>query len=299
MKSHCRFCQRGKVILLFPANKREKRKTPAAFACTNCGFGNHGPIVKCQSCGLIFVDEKISQEEISTYYEVAADPLYFSEQSARQRTFAGYLDKLEKVFPKKGRLLDVGTNTGLFVRQAIDRGWDALGIEPNRWASEYAKKHYKINLINKPFEKKSFPPESFEVITMWDVIEHFTNPVKQMKTVYYQLKPGGLFAFSTVDPESFLAKVWGTKWSWYMDMHRAFFTRTAAKSYLKKVGFTSVVFKPHWRFLSLGYLSSRLMAVNDNLAAAASRIVTTLGVAKTVVPYYANDLFDCYAFKEN
>lgn len=296
MKSFCRFCRKKNVRRLFSSN-RTKSVTPAAFACTNCGFGQHGPIAKCRSCGLIYVDENVSQQKISTYYEVAADPLYFAEQEARKKTFHGYLDRLEKAFPRKGRLLDVGTNTGLFVRLARDRGWQADGIEPNRWAAKFAREHYKINLINKPFEKESFPPESFEVITMWDVIEHFTDPVEQIKTVYYQLKPGGLFAFSTVDPASPLARIWGTNWSWYMDMHRTFFTRLAAKLYLEKAGFTKVVFMSHWRFLSLGYLSSRLVAINRLLAAASSAIIASLGLSKTIVPYYANDLFDCYAVK--
>lgn len=246
---------------------------------------------------MIYLDEKISQRQISTYYEVAKDPLYFSEQNARRKTFSSYLKRLERAFPEKGRLLDIGTNTGLFVRLALDQGWQAKGLEPNRWAVEFAKKNYQINLINKPFERNTFPKNSFEVITMWDVIEHFTDPVAEIEKVYHQLKPGGLFAFSTVDPESLLAKIMGTKWSWYMDMHRAFFSHRAAKHYLKKIGFTKVVFQSHWRFLSLGYLATRLAAINPLVAKAAQRTISFLGLSKTVVPYYANDLFDCYAYK--
>lgn len=293
----CNFCQTKAVRLVFKANKKNFKKTPEAFVCTNCGFGNHGPIVKCQFCGIVYVDEKISQNQISTYYEVAEDLLYFKEQNARKKTFSNYLSKLEKTFPKKGKLLDIGTNTGLFVRLALDRGWDAVGLEPNKWAVQYAQKNYEVKLINQPFEKNTFPQNSFEVITMWDVIEHFTDPIAEMKKVYGQLKPGGLFAFSTVDPASFLAKKWGTNWSWYMDMHRVFLTRPTAEYYLQKTGFGKIIFSPHWRFLSLGYLSSRLIAVNYFLANTTSRLIEILGLTKTIIPYYANDLYDCYAFK--
>lgn len=297
MMDYCRFCQKNKIVLLFSANNKKTIKTPAVFACTNCGFGVHGPIVKCLSCGMIYVNENITQSQISTYYEVARDQLYFAEQNARKRTFSNYLKKLEKAFPHKGRLLDIGTNTGLFVKLAQDNGWDAAGLEPNRWAVSYAKKNYKIDLINKPFERNTFPKQTFEVITMWDVIEHFTNPVSEIRKIYHQLKPGGLFAFSTVDPQSLLAQIMGPKWSWYMDMHRAFFTRESAEIYLKKCGFKKIIFKPHWRYLSLGYLASRLAAINPNIAKGSAYLVHWLGAEKVVIPYYANDLFDCYAYK--
>ena len=259
----CRFCLKTNLIELYPSNKNNWTRSPSAFACTNCGFGSHGIILKCQNCGVIFVDEKISQEKVSTYYEVAQDPLYFKEQRAREMTFKGYL----------------------------------RGLEPNKWGAKYAKENYNLNLINKSFKKEVFPKNSFEVITMWDVIEHFTDPVEKINLVYDYLKPGGLFAFSTVDPESLLAKTMGTKWSWYMEMHKVFFSRPVAKLYLEKAGFKKIYFKPHFRNLSLGYLSSRLLAINSELAKGSKKVVSLLDLTKTIVPYYANDLYNCFAFK--
>lgn len=297
MENLCRFCHKGNVKLLYPSTQRNNSKTADLFACTNCGFGIHGPIVGCPNCHIIYVDEKISQKQISTYYEVAQDPLYFQEQPARERTFTNYLNRLEKAFPKKGKLLDIGTNTGLFVKLAKDRGWDAIGLEPNKWAADYAKKTYGVKLVNKPFEKGVFSPGSFLVVTMWDVIEHFTDPVEELRKVYWYLAPGGLFAFSTVDPSSLLAKTMGARWSWYMAMHRVFFDQTAARRYLEETGFERISFKPHFRSLSLGYLTTRLAAVSDSLARTSHQIVSLAGLPKTIVPYYANDLYDCYAFK--
>lgn len=298
MDKKCRFCG-GEVFLKFPANQKDLISDPNLFTCTNCGFGSHGPIVECLSCGVIYVDEKITQEKISTYYEVAEDRTYFEEQKAREVTFKRYLNKLEKIFPKKGKLLDVGTNTGLFVKVARDSGWDAIGIEPNKWGVNYAKQNYGINLINKPFDKGVFKPESFDVITMWDVIEHFTEPVIEMKKVYWYLKSGGVFAFSTVDPKSVLARIMGTKWSWYMIMHRVFFDRKSASYYLKDCNFSNAKFSSHWRNLSLGYLATRLAAINLNLSRVAVRLIEILGLSKIIVPYYANDLFDCYVYKKS
>lgn len=294
MTQNCRFCKAGKVKELFPSNRSKKTIFPSAFACTNCGFGRHGQIIKCSACGIIYVNEKITQEKVSAYYEIAEDPLYLAEQSARERTFCKYLKGLDKIFPQKGKLFDVGTNTGLFVKIACDNGWDAVGLEPNIWGVAYARDHYGLKLINKPFEKRS---ELFSVITMWDVVEHFTDPVNKMKLVFSMLRPGGVFAFSTVDPESPLARIMGTKWSWYMEMHKVFFSQKSARLYLEKLGFRNIIIRPHRRFLSLGYLASRLVAINPVLAEIFGLIAKRLGLSKLIVPYYANDLYDCYAFK--
>lgn len=295
MTDNCRFCKANSLKLVFTKNDQAQKKDTNLFACTNCGFGKHGDIDFCKNCKIYYVDEKISQKQISTYYEVAQDPQYFAEQSARARTFKHYLNRLKKY---KGNLLDIGTNTGLFVMLAQDASWEAQGLEPNRWAVKYAKEHYKIKLINKPFENNIFPKASFNVITMWDVIEHFTNPVSEIERVFKYLKSGGIFAFSTVDPDSLLAKAMGTKWPWYMEMHKVFFSQNSARYYLQKAGFKKIIFMPHFRFLSLGYLSSRLAAINVRMSMLVQKLVKYLGLSKIVVPYYANDLYDCYAFKD-
>ncbi|MBI3559262.1 class I SAM-dependent methyltransferase [Candidatus Gottesmanbacteria bacterium] len=297
MFKKCHFCKKGKILALFSSNRKTREEQAGAFACTNCGFGKHGPIIKCADCGIIYVDENVSQEKISAYYEMADDPLYFAEQDAREKTFKRYLANLKKICSRKDKLLDVGTFTGLFVKVAGDAGWEAQGLEPNKWGTEYSRKHYNLDITNKPFSIKIFPSESFDVVTMWDVIEHFTDPVAEMKKIFWYLKTGGVFAFSTVDPESFLARIMGTKWSWYMEMHRVFLTRQTAKYYLEKTGFKKIVFRSHWRYLSLGYLSSRLLAINPLLSAVVEKLVNSLGLAKMIVPYYANDLYDCYAFR--
>ncbi len=296
MKEKCRFCGRESVSVLYHPTKAGEKQA-AEFSCTNCGFGKHGVIVRCSNRRMVYVNEKISQKRISTYYEVADDPLYFAEQPARRRTFGRYLRRLAEIYPERGKLLDVGTNTGLFVRLAIDAGWGAVGLEPNRWAAEYAKKNYDITLVNKPFDRKAFPKASFNVVTMWDVIEHFNDPIAEIGNVFWYLRPGGVFAFSTVDPESVLARFSGTHWPWYMEMHRAFLTPATAEKYLRTAGFKKVIFKPHFRNLSLGYLATRLMAINPELAAFVGRLFKILSIDKIIVPYYANDVYECYAYK--
>lgn len=293
----CRFCQHTSLKLLYPATNQDKTKAGHQFACTNCGYGVHGPIVKCESCGIIYVDESISQKEISDFYQISEDPLYLQEQKARELTFKLYLSKLEKVSGKKGKLLDIGTNTGLFVKVAQDKGWEADGLEPNKQAVKYAKVKFKLDLIAKPYETNTFPKETFDVITMWDVIEHFTDPVAELKKIYRSLKKDGVFAFSTVDPESLIAKIRGGSWPWYMEMHRVLLSRPVVERYLREAGFKKIIFKSHWRFFSLGYAATRWESVSPQLAKFLTNLISLFHLNKLLVPFYANDLYDCYATK--
>ncbi|KKU92450.1 MAG: Methyltransferase type 12 [Microgenomates group bacterium GW2011_GWA1_48_10] len=297
MNKTCRFCHQKTLKLLYGPTNQDKTKTGHQFACTNCGYGVHGPIVKCQNCGMIYVDEPISQKEISEFYQISEDPVYLAEQKAREKTFKLYLAKLEKVIHRKGKLLDVGTNTGLFVKVARDNSWQATGLEPNAQAVQYAKDKFGLTLIAKPFETNTFPKESFDVITMWDVIEHFTDPVSEITKVYRTLKKGGVFAFSTVDPESLTAKIRGSKWPWYMEMHRVLLSRPVIERYLRQSGFKTVFFRSHWRFFSLGYAATRWETISPTLARILTSAVKIMHLQKVLVPFYANDLYDCYAFK--
>lgn len=296
--NQCPFCKGENVTLKFKENKGTTKKSDWEFACTNCRYGIHGPIKECRDCHMIYVDDPITQHEITSFYETLNDPLYLMEQKAREKTFNAYLSKLIKFIPSKGKLLDVGTNTGLFVKLANDRGFKGVGLEPNKEAAQYAKETYGLKLVSAPFEGNTFAKESFDVVTMWDVIEHFVDPVSELKKVYNVLKPGGVYAFSTVDPSSFVARFWGTKWAWYMEMHRVFMDRPTMEAYLKKVGFNRVVFKPHFRYFSLGYTAKLWSSVHPIFSKIFTKLGEILGISGVLVPYYANDLYDCYAFKD-
>lgn len=295
--NQCRFCGKTTIKKAFDRTNESDKKNPKLFACTNSGFGRHGKIVHCETCDIFYVDDQTDQEEITSYYEACDDTVYFSEQRARERTFNSYLNSIEEKVKRKGRLLDIGTNTGLFLKIARSRGWEVFGVEPSKSSVSFAKKNYQLDLVKSDYKKPLFPESSFDVICMWDVIEHFNDPIKELEKVYYHLKPGGTFVFSTVNPTSFLAKIMGTNWPWYMEMHRIFFSEKSAKFYLEKVGFKDVIFKSHWRFLSSKYLAGRLAAVSKPLSKFLESILSRTKIGKVLVPYYANDLYNCFCTK--
>ena len=88
------------------------------------------------------------------------------------------------------RLLDVGAHVGVFVDVARRRGWDAWGLEPSRWAVQEGRKQ-GVNLIQGTLHDAELDSESFDVVTMWDVVEHLADPLDDIREAARILKPGG------------------------------------------------------------------------------------------------------------
>jgi SAM-dependent methyltransferase len=100
------------------------------------------------------------------------------------------------------KLLDIGCAYGPFLAAARDRGFDPLGLDPAQEAVEYVKNKLRIPAIRGFFPEDfsglpDLKPESFDVISLWYVIEHFREPRLALEAIRDLLKPGGILAFST------------------------------------------------------------------------------------------------------
>lgn len=136
---------------------------------------------------------------------------YDADKEAMRDTFVRYLQYVEKITNGPGRLLDVGAATGFFLSIAKERGWEVAGIELSDFAAaEGRKKGFEIRTGT--LGTTDFLAGSFDLVTMWDVIEHVTNPAKELGLVWKLLKPGGIVAINTPDAGSLLARFLGTNW---------------------------------------------------------------------------------------
>lgn len=271
-----------------------KSITPAfnQYLCTSNSYGLHGPIYKCTNCGLLYIVDNTPVKSILNRYQEAVDPVYISQEPARIKTFARNLTKLNNLKPKRGKLLDIGAYTGLFLSLAQKSGWRISGVEPSRWAVDQAQKMYGIKIRNGLLSPRLFRTESIDVVTMWDVIEHFTDPKSAVKIAQNYLKPDGVLAITTIDVDSLAAKILKHRWPWLMRMHRVYFSQNTLKKLLENNGFRVVSITPHIRYTSLGYLASRF---NTNLI---GKLLTASGLDRVVIPFYIGDLFDLYAVKK-
>ncbi len=271
---------------------------PDAFRCTSIGYGHHPQIVKCQQCGHIYTNPRWTDEELLVAYSEVEDGIYEAEREKRERTFSEHLEDLEDTTgPPNGRfLLDVGAYIGVFVEVASASGWNASGIEPSRWAVELAGQH-GISVAQGTLDDVLKWDRTYDVITMWDVIEHLSNPKIEVAKAFELLNPGGTLAVHTMDIGSKMARLMGRKWPWLMDMHLHYFSQESLLRVFEDVGYTVVKCEVKGRYLSLGYLSSRVGGINQTIGKVSSAATRRLGIDRTAVKVNFGDLFSVYGKK--
>ena len=295
----CNLCGARDTIVIIPSTLgRVSQGNWSPYACTSSGYGRHGPIVRCRQCGLVYANPRPANDEVLDLYNAVEDPLYVAERAGRILTFEHHLKPMEQFTgPATGRaLLDVGAYTGIFVEIAAEHGWDAWGVDPSKWAVEQARQQ-GLQMVHGTLEEADFENKIFSVITLWDVIEHVTDPLSTLQAAWQQLEPGGTLIVHTMDLDSLFARVMGRRWPWFMEMHLTYFTRTSLQQMLEKAGFTVSWMGAQGRYLHAGYLASRITALIPLLGRPVEWFVSALRLSNLPVRINLGDLFTVYARK--
>jgi 2-polyprenyl-3-methyl-5-hydroxy-6-metoxy-1,4-benzoquinol methylase len=293
----CNLCQADNFLVRFPATIQLQEKLEVdAFSCTNPGYGHHAQIVQCKNCGYVYANPRWSGAEILEAYTAVTDETYVQERAGRELTFQKHLRAMEKRLGQaNGRsLLDVGAYIGVFVETAAQAGWQACGVEPSEWAASVAQRQ-GLNVIHGTQYAPELASKKFDVVTMWDVIEHVADPSGEISKAYQLLEPGGWLVVHTMDISSLMAKLMGPRWPWLMDMHIHYFSQKTLRKMLEKNGFEVVWSGAEGRYLRLNYLISRVEALSRPLGRLANWFVNGLRLGSVAVPLNFGDLFTVYA----
>ncbi|MCP4417858.1 MAG: class I SAM-dependent methyltransferase [Chloroflexi bacterium] len=294
---NCNLCGQDDYLIRFPATMQpQERIEVETFSCTNPGYGHHAQIVQCKNCGYVYANPRWSGEDILEAYTAVTDETYVQEREGRVLTFRKHLHSLEKRVGKaNGRsLLDIGAYIGVFVETATQAGWDACGVEPSEWAASMAQRQ-GLQVIHGTQDAVELVGKQFDVVTMWDVIEHVADPSGEIGKAYQLLKPGGWLVVHTMDIDSLMAKLMKSRWPWLMDMHIHYFSQKTLRNMLEKNGFEVVASGAEGRYLRLNYLISRVEALSRPLGQFASWVVNGLRLGGMAVPLNFGDLFTVYA----
>lgn len=295
----CNLCGKNDWRVLFPATSRNITDPDVrAFRCTSPDYGSHAQIVKCNNCGLVYANPRWSDEELAALYTAVEDKTYVEEREGRELTFEKHLHALQAFTgPANGRsLLDVGAYIGVFVDIARQNGWSAEGIEPSHWAVAQARER-GLPVYQGTQQSPSLAGRSFDVVTLWDVIEHVTDPAAEIRQAYHLLNPGGWLAVHTMDIDSLTARLMGGRWPWLMDMHLYYFSRDTLSEMIRKQGFNVAWSGTQGRYLRLGYVASRLEGFSRTLGSLSASLVNRMSLSHHPVPINFGDLFTVYAQK--
>jgi len=159
-------------------------------------------LVHCGDCGLAYVSNPPSAEELKRIYSAESNYHVQLHDPASEtwRSFEALAQK-HMAFVRQqtgsGPVLDVGCSTGHFLAAARAQGFEVEGAEFSADSARVAREHFGLTVTEGSVHQVSAAPGSFDLVTMFDVIEHVPDPAADIAAVWQLLKPGGWFVLST------------------------------------------------------------------------------------------------------
>jgi SAM-dependent methyltransferase len=228
----CRLCG-DSAELLYPGV--DDWAASGTFAPSSHEVGVHGDLYVCRRCGTVQTSELPSPELLESRYAETDDDQYLVEEVGRRQTSRRLLDLLEERV-RPGRMLDVGCGHGLLMAEALERGWDTVGLELSHSAIQHARR-LGLSVLEQTIEDAPFAAASFDAIVAVDLIEHLSAPREFVAHCRELLAPGGALLIATPDPESWLARIFGRRWWGYIPTHLHLLPRRMLREMVQAEGF--------------------------------------------------------------
>ena len=199
----------------------------------------------CKSCGFKFTNPRPDQNEIGEYYKAES---YISHtntskgiiakiyHAVRKYTLKSKVNLINRLYPQKGKLLDVGCGTGMFLNEAHKNGWIVNGIEPDSGARQIAEEINKATIKTEILS--SFQNEQFNIITMWHVLEHIHLLSETADWLKEKLSENGSLIIAVPNHESKDAEIYQAQWAAYdVPRHLYHFSQKSIKQLFEQKGF--------------------------------------------------------------
>lgn len=210
--------------------------------------------VKCEKCGFVFVyptpSIKTQQEYYDKEYKSGLYKLVGDTENLRKKLNQRRFSEISKYSPK-GNLLDIGCGAGFFLDAAAEQGLSVYGVELSTEAASKTRQRHK-NIFNGPLENAKYQDSFFDVVAIFDLIEHVLDPDITIKEIHRIVKPGGLIIFTTPDISSWHARIMGKYWYQINPhQHLFYFSPHTMKKILEKNGFTVVEIKKNYKIFTI------------------------------------------------
>jgi len=244
-------------------------------------------LVQCSSCSLVVTSPRPDLNSLGAYY--ASEDYISHTETQRGLINRIYLlasrialSRKKKIinerFSAKGQLLDYGCGTGAFLKAMSDDGWKTNGIEPDDGARRIAAKRNNQEIFT-PEQMQGFKESSYDVITLWHVLEHVPEPMVACKEFFRLLKPGGKLILALPNHLSQDAQKYRGAWAAYdVPRHLFHFNSLNIKSIGTRVGFANVEILPmkmdafYISWLSEQYLKHSMAPVRAFFAGLSSNL---------------------------
>jgi len=251
--------------LIDPLTGHVDRRYVKSVPCPLCGMIDTAPRVQrdgfdyvtCNRCSFVYINPQLTQQAILNVYNDEDVRRFFLEQLLlpyverdQQAEFEERALVLKSfVSNPKPRLLDIGCALGNFLLMAEKIGFQGEGLELNKLYVDYAKQHRSVTIRQQLLEDMHYPDNAFDVVTLWDVLEHLPKPLDTLKDVARVVSPGGIIGITTINHSCVNEKILKDRWRYYMPPdHLCSFTPEILESILNRCGFTIVKLRHHYMF---------------------------------------------------
>ena len=148
--------------------------------------------IQCRACGLVGMDPHPSDDELLGSYGE-----YLPEDPEKIRAWKTMMMPIIRhsaglIESKPGRLLDIGSGYGFFLEEMKNQGWEVEGIELSETGRNHTQGRIKVPVHSRPLELLSLPEDHFDVVTLFYVIEHLSDPVATIREIRRILRPEGM-----------------------------------------------------------------------------------------------------------
>ncbi len=220
-------------------------------------------VVECLDCGLRALNPMPSLGDMEEINEETVHPFFsatLEDEESYRAYFAHKLDDLQRQRPT-GRLLDVGCGAGFFLDAARKRGYNVAGVDLSPVPARYCRDTLGLDVtIGSLYDYKA-PTNNFDIVTMFQTIEHDPHTAEICAELYRIMAPGGVLMITTPAADGFVARVMGKRWFGYRNVeHITFLSRKSLRRALEQGGF-EVLFVDieHGKRLTAKYVLNRLV----------------------------------------
>jgi SAM-dependent methyltransferase len=210
LDNHC-LCKSEDCRVLFPEKIEWSTFSAYEFSARRMRSLQHFRIVRCNACGLVRSDPVLSGEDMAVLYR-ESEFLYPNESRYAARTYASLVTPYFGVFPRPEqiRLLEIGCGNGSFLDEMRRCHLQTvMGVEPSVQAVEQASGTVKTAIINEAFHRGLFPPETFDVVCAFHVLDHLREPARFIKECFRILDKKGIVILVCHNVDALVNKVLG------------------------------------------------------------------------------------------
>lgn len=250
----CAICGvEGSATELYTANFSMDALTPAVFSARRLPDRIHYRMVRCNNCGLVRSDPIVPPDILSQLYSKSTFE-YDEEVDNLKLCYGRYLNRLAQYDVKKDALLEIGCGNGFFLDEAVKQGYiNVRGVEPSLDAVDRANPQIRPLIVCNIMQSGLFNSEQFDVICMFQVLDHIPDPKKLLAECFRLLRPGGLVLCINHNIEAISARILGER-SPIIDIEHTYLysPKTLSRLFsgsgfnILNIGYALNVYSPHY-----------------------------------------------------